>query len=99
MARRLELHAILKTITTNVYFQPPTNVEIKYPAIVYHRDGLDTVFANNSSYRHVWRYTVIAIDRNPDSGLPDKIAELPKCTFRRSYTADNLNHDAFQLYF
>lgn len=45
------------------------------------------------------RYTVTIIDRNPDSAIPNKVAELPLCSFNRFYTADNLNHFVYNLYF
>lgn len=101
MGLRLDLHVIFKTIlgTDNVYFQPPPNVQLKYPCIIYTRDRINTLFAGDRPYRHSKRYMVTVIDRNPDSEIPDKIAELPKCAFDRSYTADNLNHDVFKIFF
>jgi len=42
---------------------------------------------------------VTVIDRNPDSDLPGKVAELPMCTFNRFFTADNLNHDVYTIFF
>lgn len=101
MAQRLELHAVLTQIleTDQVYFQPPPSVQMKYPCIVYHRDYELSAFADDIPYARNKRYLVIVIDRNPDSNIPDKIAELPMCVFDRFYTADNLNHDAFKLFF
>lgn len=99
MGSRLELQAILKTLCDNVYFQPPANVSMQYPCIVYARDSAVTQFAANSPYRYTKRYQVTIIDRDPDSPIPDKVAQLPMCTFQRFYTADNLNHDVFGLYF
>jgi hypothetical protein len=99
---RLQLHEILETLVPdpdNVYFQPPTNVKMKYPAIVYQRDFAETLFADNSPYRHTKRYMVTVIDQDPDSEIPDKVARLPLCSFNRFYTADNLNHDVFTIFF
>lgn len=101
MAQRLELQALLKSLlgSDNVYFQPPPTVNMEYPAIVYNRDDVVIEFANNRPYKHKKRYQVTVIDPDPDSDIPDKIAELPLCSFDRFYTADNLNHDVFTLYF
>ncbi len=44
-------------------------------------------------------YQVIVIDKNPDSDYVKKVSLLPMCSFDRHYVADNLNHDAFTLYF
>lgn len=101
MAPRLELQALLVNLlgSTNVYFQPPPSIQMKYPAIVYKRDGRDTIYANDQPYGHKKRYLVTVIDPNPDSLIPDKIAQLPLCRFDRFYTADNLNHDVYRLFF
>ena len=101
MAPRLELQAALELIlgSSNVYFQPPANVQMQYPCIVYKRDSADTKFAGNQAYRKTKRYQVTAIDRNPDSETPDKLASLPLCTFNRFFVSGGLNHDVFNLYF
>ena len=101
MAPRTDLQDILETLlgSSNVYFQPPANVQMAYPCIVYKRDTIDTEFADNHPYRLTQRYMVTVIDRNPDSGVPGLVAQLPLCRFSRSYSANNLNHDVFNLYF
>ena len=99
MAPRLELQTLLESITPHVYFQPPNNITLQYPCIVYQRDGGRSEFADNRPLWHTKRYQVTVIDRNPDSDLPDKVIELPLCGFDRFYTADNLNHHVFNLFF
>ena len=99
MAPRLELQSLLEEITDTVYFQPPANVSLTYPCIIYKRDSARTEFAGNNPYSRQLRYQVTVIDRNPDSALPEKVAALPMCLFDRFYTADNLNHDVFNLFF
>lgn len=100
MGQRLDLHALLLTMgASKVYFQPPANVQMEFPCIVYKRDSSRTQFAGNSPYRFTKRYQVTVIDRNPDSEILDKVAMLPMCTFDRHFAADNLNHDVFTIYF
>lgn len=101
MSARSELQTLLADLleTDNVYFQPPPTVQMVYPCIVYRRDFANTIFAGDKPYRHAKRYQVIVIDRDPDSAIPAKIAALPMCVFDRFYTADNLNHDVFKLFF
>jgi hypothetical protein len=106
MARdRNELQQILNELMSDigiephVYFQPPPNRGMIYPAIVYNRDNTFTQFAGNLPYKHDKRYQVTVIDRNPDSELPDMVATLPQCTHDRWFVADGLNHDVFTLYF
>jgi hypothetical protein len=99
MGQRLRLHQLLETFTENVYFQPPTNIQLKYPCIIYKRDFAETKFADDIPYNHRLRYAVTVIDRDPDSEIPSKVAAMPMSLFNRFYTADNLNHDVYNVYF
>lgn len=99
MAPRLQLHSVLKKLTENVYFQPPNNIQMQYPCIVYTREGSYVAFANNEKFVRDKRYQIMVIDRDPDSILPDKVEELAYCQFDRFFTADNLNHWVFTLFF
>jgi hypothetical protein len=83
----------------HVYFQPPNNIDLQYPCIIYVRDGSDSKFADNVKYAHYKRYQVTVVDRDPDSELPDKVEELRLSEFDRYFAADNLNHHVFTLYF
>lgn len=100
--RRLDLHEIFVIIlgSRNVYFQPPANVKMVYPCIVYKRDEADSKFANNSLYLYKQRYQVTLISLEPDATSRfQQILRLPLTTFDRSFAVDNLNHDVFNLYF
>ena len=101
MAPRTELQTLLEQVlgSGNVYFQPPNNITIAYPCIVYKRSRIESEFADNEPYGHQKRYTVTVISRDPDNAVVDQIAALPKCSHDRFFTADNLNHDVFTLYF
>lgn len=83
----------------NVYFQPPESVKLNYPCIIYERGGIRKDSANNKLYLKHKRYTVTFISEDPDSEIPDKLLDLPYCSFDRHFTLDNLNHDIFTLYF
>jgi len=101
MASRLELHTRLEKIlgSSNCYFQPPASTKMSYPAIKYKLAGIDKRNANNRAYNLLRSYEVIVIDANPDSEIPNKVLQLPMCRFSRYYTADNLNHYVFTLYY
>ena len=101
MSDRLNLQTELETIlgSRNVYFQPPSSVRMQYPAIVYSRKDIEKRSANDGVYQKLPSYEMILIDKNPDSKFVDKILELPYCSFDRHYESDNLNHDAFTLYY
>lgn len=101
MNRRKNLHKILETIlgSSNVYFQAPSSVKMEYPAIRYSRSRIDKTYSNDELYIGRKAYMVTVIDPDPDSEIPDKILQLPLCRPDRRYTADNLNHDVFTVYY
>lgn len=101
MAPRLELQTLLEGVlgNSNVYFQPPSSLQIQYPCIVYARDNAKVEFADNTPYGYVKRYQVTFISRDPDSVIPDTISLLPMSNLSRVFTADNLHHQVFNLYF
>ena len=66
MSRRLMLHELLceslgcpnRGRECRVYFQPPSTVKMKYPAIVYALDDIENTFANDGVFvcEKVFRY-------------------------------------------
>lgn len=99
--RRLELQAMLEELlgSSNVYFQPPATVKMKYPCIVYEHNPTRKLRADNGTHVLFHPYLVTVIYRDPDSDLPDKLAVLPYCEHNRHFTSDNLYHDVFVLYY
>lgn len=83
----------------NVYFQPPATVKLQYPCIIYHRSKIDAIFADNIKYTILKRWDVTVIDADPDSHITVSVGSLKHCKHDRFYTANNLNHDTFTLYF
>ena len=101
MDRRAELGKIFREIlgNGNVYFQPPSNTQMRYPAIRYERSEMAVKHADNCNYNRRIRYTVTVIDSDPDSEIVNRVSMLPYCYFDRHYVQDNLNHDVFEIYF
>lgn len=96
---RLALHEKLTSICQNVYYQPPESVKLVYPCIIYSLEGMLVRHANDDKYTTDIRYSVMVLDKNPDTDLFDAVHALPKCSFDRSYRSDNINHYVFTLYF
>ena len=98
---REELNLLLTSVlgSSNVYFQPPESIKMRYPAIVYSRSEIRNTYANDAPYSQERAYEIIVIDKDPESKIVDKISLLPFCRFNRHYKSDNLNHDVFTLYF
>lgn len=98
---RLEFDRLLRDIlgSDNVYFQPLASIRMKYDAIRYELDDIDAVHADNSAYLTKKRYRVTLITKNPDNTLSDELAKLPYSQFNRFYTADNLNHYVYIIFY
>lgn len=99
MERRLELSELLHTFCDNVYYQPPENIQMRYPAIVYVPDQEDRKHANNGTYDIRDRYQVTIIDQNPDSPTRMALRMSNLCSFARAYRVDGLNHFVYSLYY
>ena len=102
MDRRLELHELLVELMSgsDVHFQPPANVHLRYPCVVYKRVSTSTDFADNIPYRWQTRYQIEHISRRPDM-TPGFIGliQIPSCLHTRNFESDGLYHDIFDLYF
>ena len=101
MGNRLQLQSLLEETlgSRNVYFQPPESLVLKYPCIVYKRNNIRSMFADNSPYSLTVGYQLTVIDPNPDSEIVTKVFRLPMCGFVTHFTADNLNHDVYNIYY
>lgn len=101
MASRLDLQNKLEELlgSKNVYYQPPEDFKMSYPAIIYSKDDIEARHANNDKYNKMNKYNIIVIDRLPDNEVIDKILELPLSSYDRWYSSDNLNHDSMTLYY
>lgn len=99
--RRLKFHETLVGIlgSRNVYFQPPPNLAMKYPCIVYERDNTNVQHADNGVYSWRQRYQVTYIDQNPDGPGIDALNMLPLSSFNRHFATSGLNHDVFVIYY
>lgn len=98
-----ELHEILQNILGEdgkAYFQPPENLKLKYPCIVFDRSGARILNADNLNYQITKSYTITLITKTADNDkYLDKLLELPMCTFDREFITDGLVHEVFSIYF
>lgn len=97
---RIELHNVLKSIlnSNNVYYQPPQNTRMLYPAIRYNREKIDDISADNKAYIRSKTYRMTYISEDPDDDdVINAICDLPHCEHLSHYVADGLNHDAFRI--
>ena len=99
--RRLELHEILCGIlgSRNVYFQPPENLKMKFPCIIYEHEGNDVKPADDTKYSKIRKYQVTIIDKDPDTEIPERLDNLRFASFDRRFTADNMNNIVYTVYY
>lgn len=100
-ARRLILQTKLEELigNKNVYYDPPENLKMQYPAIRYSKSKISTRHADDKIYNKMVRYELIVISSEPDSEVINKILEMPYSSFDRHYISDNLHHDVLTLYY
>lgn len=120
MGTRIELHEKLcKALgSDHVYFQPPPNLEIVYPCIIYKRSGNLMQNADNHPYYYRWQYKVTYITRiavddelwpwdpfnfegEAEAGHSplSVLLQFPNCSMGMPYTAENLYHYPFTIYY
>lgn len=97
--RRLKLHAELLKVCDNVYFQPPSNVKMRYPCIVYSPSSEKREHANNKAYQINDAYQITIIDQDPDSDIRHRLRVLPLISFNRQFATEGLNHFIYTLYY
>lgn len=100
MKDRKSLHDELLKYCNNAYFQPPENLRMVYPCIVYSRIIDKLIYANNITYKLTKCYELTIIDKNPESEIADNIVKnLRYCEITNRYVTDNLYHTKIKLYF
>lgn len=100
MVSRTDLQEVLEQIlgSDEVYYQPPANVKMSYPAIRYKLDDIDNEHADNRVYLARKRYQVTFITDDPDSELIDVLNLTPGFSFDRPYVSDNLYHYVYTVF-
>lgn len=103
MRSRLDLHDKLVSIlgSNHVYFQPPEDIRLKYPCIIYERVSMDIRPADDMKYSNLMRYDIKYITKEPDTNdfIVNFINAFNYCSYDRHYVYDNLNHEVFTLFY
>jgi len=102
--RRLALHKLLKSIAaeipgTVVYFQPPEDTKMTFPAIRYTKSVKKNTQADNRVYSQQQFYDIIVIEHDPEKPLADLVSKFPGVQCGTSYKANNLYHEPFTIYY
>ena len=100
---RLTLDAKLKAIADelgcSLYFQPPADIRLTYPCILYSASGSQDMRANNGHYVLHIGYDITYITKDPDTKVPFKILETVSYgNLGRQFVSDNLYHHVIECY-
>ena len=98
---RLNLQSKLEDLlgSKHVYYNPPENLKMEYPAIRYSKNDIENTYASNIKYISRDVYDLVVIDKKPDNPVIKKLLELPYSEFDRHYVADGLNHDIIRIFY
>lgn len=73
---------------------------MKYPCLVYQKEGIDSQHADDMAYFNMDRYQVTVIDRVVDSPYTMDLLDVFKyARFSRHYAVGNLHHDIITIYY
>lgn len=98
MNNRLKLQTMLEEICPNVYFQPPSNITLKYPAIVYSFKRFNTNHANDEKYINREIYDINVMDKNPESEIVKKLIKNKYVEFDNAFVSGGLNQTNLTIY-
>lgn len=93
------LHLLQKAVNHNrVYFQPPENLKIGYPAVIFHLSKVKLDHADDVPYKGAREYSVTLITKEPEPEVLDEILTIPYTTLDTTYIVDGMNHFVFTTY-
>ena len=92
-------HLLQKAVDHNrVYFQPPENLKIGYPAVIFHLSKVKLDHADDVPYKGAREYSVTLITNEPEPEVLDEILKIPYTTLDTTYISDGMNHFVFTTY-
>lgn len=98
--RRIQLHNELLEFADHVYFQPPSNLKLNYPCIIYNKTPSVKEYGNDHYYIKTQGYQLLVVDPDPDSLIADDLEDhFTYCAISQYFVSDNLNHTALNLYY
>ena len=98
---RQALHASLDTAFPDLekYYQPPGDLLIARPCIVYERKALDPSFANNLVYSVGMRFQITILSDLPGYASNRNVYDIPGLIIldNRSFVTADVVHDVFTV--
>lgn len=101
MLKRVDIQEKFKFLlgSNNVYYQPPANLKMKYPAIVYSLDGLDVKRFDNTRLINKNCFSVTHIYRNESENLVETMLKnFVYISFDNRSIVDGIYNDHYTIY-
>ena len=101
MLKRVDIQEKFKFLlgSNNVYYQPPANLKMKYPAIVYSLDGLDVKRFDNRRLINKNCFSVTHIYRNESENLVETMLKnFEYISFDNRSIVDGIYNDHYTIY-
>lgn len=93
------LHLLQQAVRHNrVYFQPPENLKIVYPVVVFNLSKIEIDHASDAPYKGAKEYSVTLITKDPEPDVIDEILKIPYSSLDTTYISDGMNHFVFTVY-
>ena len=96
LQRKLES---LGDITHKVYYQPPDDITIEYPCIIYERSNIKNTSADDTVYQQTYSYNIIVAEKSPVSALVEEVSKLTGIRFLNHYVRNKIIYDSFTISF
>ena len=100
MLKRVDIQEKFKFLlgSNNVYYQPPANLKMKYPAIVYSLDGLDVKRFDNARLINKNCFSVTHIYRNESENLVETMLKnFEYISFDNRSIVDGIYNDHYTI--
>ena len=97
---RERFHRLLASVAPHcrLYYNPPENFKMEYPAVVYNLSKIKKKRASNISYLSNKQYEVTLITKDPEDQAIDGLANITMAEFERHFESDLLHHYVFNIY-
>lgn len=100
--QRVSLQRKLESLgdaTHKVYYQPPDDLNIIYPCIIYERSNIKNTSADDAVYQQSYSYNIIVAEQSPVSALVEDVSKLAGIRFLNHYIRNKIIYDSFTISF
>lgn len=100
MRKWKQLYPMLDAVSdeVTVYYQPPEEIKLDYPAILFEKTGGEYSFANNKVNSKAAKFKVTVIYKDPNFEYEESMSHIRYCSPDTSFRTEGLYHDVYTVY-